>query len=205
MGGGVMRMTRKLSSTKREELYDITAMFRYARAWIRRARWRLTPVQRYVISHNHEWAIIYIDEKHGAFCCQSTFGTYAYIWRSIGTRTLKEFLRDLNFDYFMEKTRPGYRTFDEEVTRRAIKDHILSARREDSIDAETARRAWRDIEDIAEQNDIRFIDEVARSHALIETLGGGYYEFARERPDADSRGFWKVIWPQFLEQIGGAR
>lgn len=168
-------------------------------------RWfeRDIAVERYVVRAKHEWAIFYIDEKHGAFNCQSTYGTYAYIWRAIGERTLKAFLLDLNFDYFMGKTRPGYRCFDRERSVASIKEHILTYRREGSIDAITARKAWRDAEDNENENGIRFADELTYSPALMRVLGSEYYDFARESPDVDSKQFWAVIWPEFRKQIGG--
>lgn len=168
-------------------------------------RWfeRDIAVERYVVCANHEWAIFYIDEKHGAFNCQSTYGTYAYIWRAIGERTLKAFLLDLNFDYFMGKTRPGYHCFDRERSVASVKECILDRRRWGSIDRRTARMAWRDVEANEHENAIRFVDEMTYSEHLMKVLGSEYYDFARELPDVDSKQFWAVIWPEFRKQIGG--
>jgi hypothetical protein len=168
-------------------------------------RRRFTPIQRYVIRSKHEWAIIHIDERYGSFACQSTFGTYAYIWRSIGDDTLKEFLRDLRFDYFMGKARPGYRKFDFEATCDNVKRLIRQYRREGSIDKKLARKAYREIEFLSPDGEQAFASDMYRSEVLVEVFHSDFMDLIRETPDADSRGFWEVIWPKFVEQIGGRK
>lgn len=175
------------------------------RAHLVRLYRRIAPVRRYVVRARHEWAVFYIDEKLGTFICYSTYGTYAYIWTAIGDYTLKEFLRDLHFDYFMGKTRPGYRCFDRERSVESIKERICTSRREGSISKATAREAWATVETNEHDNPIRFVDELTWSDSLMKALGSEYYEYAREVPDTDSRQFWAIIWPEFIKQIGGPR
>jgi hypothetical protein len=168
-------------------------------------RWfqRDIAVERYVVRANHEWAIFYIDEKLGAFNCQSTYGTYAYIWRSIGSATLKEFLLDLNFDYFMGKARPGYHTFDFDRSVERLRDTIRSARRYGSLTKAEARDAWDDIEGLSPDGSHEFVSYVTHSEPLMRALGGDYYDLCSQSPDGDSKQFWVIIWPEFLKQIGG--
>jgi hypothetical protein len=168
-----------------------------------RRRW--TPIRRYVIRHNHEWAIIHIDERYGSFSCQSTFGTYAYIWRSIGDRTLKEFLCGLDFNYFMGKTQPGYHKFDFYRSVEGIKETILRNRREGSIDKDVAREAFDEVEWLESDDGFSFTSSLCRSSGLMKVFGGDYYDLCRESPDGNSRGFWETIWPKFVEQIGGRK
>lgn len=160
----------------------------------------MAEIERYIVQKGHEWAYIYIDEEVGSFMCQSSYGTYAYIWRSIGTRTLKQFLAELNFDYFMGKAHPGYQCFDAERSVENVKEAIIRCRRENDCDAATAREAWNELEYIETDNGIRFCDGLCRSDALMKILGGDYYEYARESADGNSRGFWRELWPVFLSQ-----
>lgn len=164
---------------------------------------RWTPVQKYVVSAKHEWAVIYIDEREGSFSCQSTFGTYAFIWRAIGDRTLKEFLRGLDFDYFMGKTRPGYMRFDEERSIAWLKDYILRARRENSLDKEEARKAFNELEWLSPDGEGMFAASIYDSPGIMHALSNDPSGCIQYAADGNSRGFWKIIWPIFLEQIGG--
>jgi len=159
-------------------------------------------IERYSIRVGGEWAYIYLDEANGVFTGYSSFGNYAYQWRSIGSDTLKEFLRGLNFSYFMGKTRTGYLQFDHEATVDGIKTAIIEQRREGAIDRDDARAAWHDLEQIDAGNSVdRFFDGFCSSNPLMKVYGGGNGDIARERPDGDSRGFWEKIWPEFLKQI----
>src|ERR1700676_3747316 len=103
------------------------------------------PVERYLIRAGNEWAYIYVDEASGVFTSYSSFGNYAYQWRSIGNATLKEFLSDLDFSYFMRKTRNGYLRFDLDATIDGIKRYIIEQRRYGGLTSEEARSAWNDL------------------------------------------------------------
>lgn len=154
-------------------------------------------VDRFIIRKDGEWAFIYVDEDTGVFSCYSSFGTYAYCWTHIGERTLKEFLTNLDFGYFMGKTRKEYLRFDPEATVRGIKDYIIEQRQGGSLTRDEARSAWSDAEDLWHGNAAEFFNDLCSSNALMDLYGGDYCDIARERPDSDSRGFWKIIWPEF--------
>ncbi len=159
-------------------------------------------VERYLIRVGGEWAYIYVDEANGVFTSYSSFGNYAYQWRSIGGRTLKAFLSGLDFDYFMGKTRRDYRRFDYDATVEGIKEYIVDGRRQGSLTKDEARAAWRDLEDISDENSSdRFFDAFCWSKPLMHVYGSDICDIARERPDPDSRGFWQKIWPEFLKKI----
>ena len=162
----------------------------------------MADVERYAIRAGNEWAYIYIDEGSGVFTSYSSFGNYAYQWRSIGGATLKEFLSDLNFSYFMGKARSGYLRFDGEATIEGIKRTIVEQRREDCLTRKEARAAWEDLSSIEGVDSAdSFLNEFFSSIPLMHVYGGDYCDVARERPDGDSRGFWREIWPEFLKQI----
>jgi hypothetical protein len=158
-------------------------------------------VERYVIRAGHEWAFIYVDEQTGVFSCYSSHGTYAYCWTHIGTKTLKEFLSRLNFDYFMGKTRRDYRRFDPEATVKSIKEYIIEQRKVVALDRDEARKAWADAEDLYQQDQNEFFNELCSSRPLMKVYDGDYCDIACNRPDGDSRGFWQKIWPEFLKKI----
>jgi hypothetical protein len=161
-------------------------------------------VERYIVRAGSEWAYVYLDEANGVFTSYSSFGNYAYQWRSIGSATLKEFLSDLDFGYFMGKTRNGYMRFDLDATIDGIKRTIIEQRRECSLTREEARAAWDDLPSVDATSADNFFNEFFSSRALMEVYGGDYCDIARERPDGDSRGFWREIWPEFLKQITAA-
>jgi hypothetical protein len=158
-------------------------------------------VERFIVRKEHEWAFVYIDEQTGVFACYSSFGTYAYCWTHIGERTLKEFLRGLNFDYFMGKARPGYRRFDAEATVKGIKQSIIEQRRDGYINKSDARNAWTDAEGLWHDNQHEFFEQLCSSAPLMKFYDGDYCDIGRETPDGNSRGFWEAIWPEFLKQI----
>jgi hypothetical protein len=158
-------------------------------------------VERYIVRVRSDWAYIYIDEANGVFASYSSYGNYAYCWRHIGDDTLKEFLIRLDFDYFMGKTRPDYCRFDSEATSEGIQRTIIEARREGSLTAEEARSAWSDLADICRDSSEGFFADFCQCRALMNIYGGDYCDIARDRPDGDSRGFWREIWPEFIKQI----
>lgn len=182
---------------------SLASIFHEMRSRVVRLKRRWTPVQRYVVRANHEWAIIWIDECKGAFNCQSSYGNYAYIWRSIGNRTLKEFLCGLNFDYFMNKTHPGHHRFDCGKTIAGCRDHIKEARRSGSIDRATARDAWDYLDDCEDhESGEAFIGDIMRCDSIVDLYAGDYCDICRESPAGDCIQFWNVIWPEFRRQIG---
>jgi hypothetical protein len=160
----------------------------------------------YTFQKRGEWAILVLDEVTGAFFCHGSYGSYSHVWSYRGEGvSLKEFVRDLDFDYFMKKTRSEYRRFDEEATVNNVKDYICRIRRDDGITSDIAREAWKDIEAIADElynykSADLFVDRMYASHPLCRILNPPY-EFVRESPDPDSIGFWNQIWPELLTMI----
>jgi hypothetical protein len=159
-------------------------------------------IERYVIRADHEWAFVYIDEEYGTFQCQSSYGTYAYIWRAIGQRTLKEFLAGLDFDYFMKKARPDFQIFDFDGSVERMKEAIVRCRREGGCEKVEARAAWEALGEIDyTKSQDAFLYQVYSTSDLHEVLGSDFYELAEKEPDGNSRGFWRKIWPELLKQF----
>jgi hypothetical protein len=167
----------------------------------------MTQVERYIVRGENdrrgEWAFIYLDEERGVFSAVSSFGNYAHIWSHRGDQRLKEFLRDLDFDYFMGKTRGlDYRRFDHEATVKGIKAYICDQRRQGAVDKKHARSAWRELEDMEHENSADLFGQALyNSEHLYDLYGGDIGGALEHRPDGDSRGFWSAIWPEFLKQL----
>lgn len=169
----------------------------------------MTPIERYIVrgegDRRGEWAFIYLDEEKGVFTACSSYGDYAYIWSHHGDRSLKAFLRDLDFDYFMGKTRGrDYKRFDFHATIKGMKEYIADARRQLDLTKDEARDAWTDIEELAGDStdsvDL-FVDRVYASQAIGEAYGHDFGDVIRNNPDRQCKGFWDVIWPELLKQL----
>lgn len=161
------------------------------------------PGEFYTIRHNHEWAIIGLDESTGAFFALSSFGTYAYCWSHRGPVSLKAFLADLDYDYFMTKAfGPGRLEFDGAATVADMKQTIRRRRLERRIDAATARELYSETERLDSiWNEGGFYREIQDCDALMQHFGSDLTELSRTRDNPQCRGFWEQIWPTFLEQI----
>lgn len=164
---------------------------------------RLKPIERYIVRAKHEWGFFYVDEQTGVFSAYTSFGTYAYCWNHRGVETLKEFLRDLDFDYFMGKTRGRkHLKFDPDKTIKVILRDILDNRRQGAIDKDHARLLWNVARGLAGFEDERdFLADLDDSPALNDFYSGYFGELFRESPDRSSQSFWNVLWPEFLKQI----
>ncbi|WP_024516941.1 hypothetical protein [Bradyrhizobium sp. Tv2a-2] len=165
-------------------------------------------VDRYIVRgagpHKLEWAFIYLDEETGVFSAYTSFGTYAYCWSHIGTATLKEFLSDIEFGYFMGKTigRRDYMEFDFHATIKGMKDYIKERRRDGAVDKVEARDAWDDVERIENRQSVElFVEDVYDSRPICHAYRHDFDEVIRNRPSPQCVGFWQVIWPEFLKQI----
>jgi hypothetical protein len=165
----------------------------------------MTPIERYIVRNRGDWAFIYLDEERGVFTACSSYGDYAYIWSHRGDQSLKDFLRDLEFDYFMGKTRGlDFKRFDFEATIKGMREFVADARRQGSLSKIEAREAWTDIEELESDHtgsvDL-FVERVYGLKAIGEAYGHDYGDVICNSPDRQCKGFWDVIWPEFLKQL----
>lgn len=137
------------------------------------------------------WATATIREwpQGGQLDVQSDFGVFAYAWGAIGPRSLRQFLCELQFDYFMNKARPGgYTVFDVDRTIRNIKADIFGALNEERRSPATRAEAheWRD--------DLDELADCTSEHVFAERLSSlnWFYEFY----DGDYPSMVKVDCPQ---------
>jgi hypothetical protein len=148
---------------------------------------------------------IAIDERSGLFMAHGSFGTFAYRWRSVGNRTLKEFLAGLDYYYFMGKAADNRgEVFDFEKSVERIKEDIVRRRREGEIDSEEARRYFDRLDRLENcQDQGFFLHQVYCDRDLVEFYDGdmSQIEPAKVRC-AQCNAFWTDIWPKFLEECG---
>ncbi|EME69734.1 hypothetical protein H261_11889 [Paramagnetospirillum caucaseum] len=149
----------------------------------------------------HEWALIALDDVTGMIAIESSYGSFNYIWpRQHRSQPLGEFVTTCDFDYFMGKTRgQRAREYDEDSTRRAIKDAILLARRDQCSTKAQARDAWDELENIEEglPRDL-LAHEIYTSSAILECIGhDDWWHVIQERYTPECKWFWKTIWPAF--------
>jgi hypothetical protein len=148
-----------------------------------------------------EWAIAIVRswEGGGSIDIQSDYGAFSYLWGCIGDRNIYHFLRSLNFDYFMGKTRRDYLEFDCESSIEAIRKDILRARREDTVEAGPAREFWDELDDLkGEQNEGIFSEKV---YALGVT-GEVYFDYdfpTQQKPTGNCKMFWNGPWQALCE------
>jgi hypothetical protein len=166
---------------------------------------RRPRIERYIVRNRGDWAFIYLDEERGVFTACSSYGDYAYIWSHRGSQSLKEFVRDLDFDYFMDKTRGAEsKRFDFYATIKGMREFVADARRQRDISKEEAREAWTDLEELegdhTDSADL-FVDRVYASKAIGEAYGYDFEGVICNSANIQCKGFWEMIWPEFLKQL----
>lgn len=165
-------------------------------------RYNILPDEAVLENHRGEWAYIYIDDETGIFCAYSSFGIYAHQWCAIGTSSMKKFVAGLDFGYFMGKTRPDYMKFSFEASVENVKNYICEHRRNGNCSKDEARDAWEDISAFEPTESANvFLNEAHLTDSVSFIYGYDLYDICVEKPDSDSRGFWNIIWPEFLKQI----
>jgi hypothetical protein len=153
------------------------------------------------VEHPGEWAIAVVREWRGGglLSVHSSFGNYTHSWSAIGPDRFIAFLLDLNFDYFMRKTRPNdYRVFDAETARDQMKLSIIEHRRWGEYSKEVARLCWNEVEEAGSPTAEGFFGEVTDT---IRHVFGGYWgdlpSGLRDNPEC--RLFWDTMWPGLRE------
>lgn len=153
-----------------------------------------------------EWAEICMVEATGTFMAYSSFGTFAHHWPAIGLGVpLREFLRTLEFGYFFGKVSSTRgRVFCAESTRRGLKALVLEQRRSEPsyLSADHARHAYDAIGEIVSENVDEFFNHLVNDSDIWKVTRGDYSDVARHVRDPQCEGFWREIWPRFLERIG---
>ena len=159
------------------------------------------------IKPGYGWADITIRSwtEGGAIDIQSDWGSYSYSWSSIGERSFKAFLLQVDYSYFMGKCISNHgQQFSPEKTIEKLKQDIFKARREDEIDKAVARDCY----DALESNFDTHMNEGVFAERLWQTpiITEIYYsdphniEFITV-DDYQAKAFWTEAWPKFCEII----
>lgn len=175
----------------------------------------------YRITNNGEWASIALrtwsrpinDGKETYYCgeilIRSSFGNFNNCWTACGV-PFKEFLLDVDWDYFMQKCGCTTHVYDGPATLRHIQREILRQRRDHDFDARQARDLW----DAVCDADTEIIDglnqmvlamqgaetEVVPDREVIEFLAEPRY-FQITKPNPQATGFWRELWPEFVAEL----
>jgi len=147
-----------------------------------------------------EWAYITINERLGLFQACSSYGNFAYCWTAIGKGTLKEFLADLNFDYFFGKVAASRgERFSAAKSAEAMKTFAREIRRDGAITKSQARGVYDVAERAAEAHDEREFFDIIDDRDVYALYDGDFHGIARHERDPQCVGFWEHIWPEFLK------
>lgn len=152
-----------------------------------------SPADVYTVRDGHFWATVAIHDETGLVAIVSDHGNWSYAWPpgNIGDNTVHEFVARTGAEYAMRKMFPlrSYEAPDETLTRNAIKQEVLGARRRREISYDEAREMFT----TAEGWDGNF-DDLPLSDWLCD-----YWEFVRYALTSDAVAFCKVVWPVVKE------
>jgi hypothetical protein len=89
------------------------------------------------------WAIIFLDET-GCFAALSDWGDVSYRWnqRGLPEGGFKRFLIRCDDFYLISKFGSQRREYDPESTFESVKEHIIQARRDGTMEKDDAREEW---------------------------------------------------------------
>jgi hypothetical protein len=158
------------------------------------------PITRFYqvrVAKGHEWARIWITSD-GCISIISDYGDFGYWFGSPGCE-FRRFLTGCGDDYLANKFSAGEQEFDDRATLKAARKLVLDARRDKSIDRETARDEWEQV------NNVDWSSEYDRSKWYFEetTLVGDYgaAEVLQYRTPNHVTYFLKILWPLFVEKL----
>ena len=143
------------------------------------------------------WAIIFID-AHGAFSARSDWGDVGYVWGPSGLPEggFKRFLLTCGDDYLISKFGRGRRVYDPERSLRAVKEYIISNRREWGASQEECREEW---ELLKQHDDLETEHNFSMwwSETKLEEAGDLY----RDKVEDRVTNFVKHVMPRLREVL----
>lgn len=154
----------------------------------------------YDVRAEGEWARVYITEGDGSgsIAIISTFGNFSNFWGSIGPKPLRHWLQTTDFHYFMNKTSNNHgRRFDSDKLIDDLVKIILRARREQSLDRETAREYYDEI-----KSDLCDIASIGHFWSAAPEWLPAFIDYdppSGEIECPQCRGFWDMLWPHILD------
>jgi hypothetical protein len=180
----------------------------------------------YEVRADHEFANITIDcwqrqanvgTKHeGTYYCgeiviHSSFGTWGHTWGACAV-PFKQFLAEVEFDYVFTKFMgTELRRFDGEVTLREVRREILEQRRNNRTTTDEAREAWDLVAEEESRIESSETDCGYALHDIASSLSDDHpmHDYFADpmswprctKPDIQAVGFWRELWPLFIEAI----
>jgi len=149
--------------------------------------------------------VFMLNEATGDIAVHGDHGTFAFCWTESmrGGRTLKAFLANLSFDYFMTKasTKP-HMVADIDATIVRMKREVLEERRSGELDKAAAKEIWDCIDLYLDPGQSRdeFLRELCESSTLYDHWSDGGPNVV-EREHEGLRRFWDETWRAFRRDI----
>lgn len=152
-----------------------------------------------------QWVADVIMRSDGYFSTVSDYGNYAYWWGSPGME-FRRFVAQLErqTDYVCSKLSRRSDWYDASGTLKAIKQHILTYRREGSMTKSRAADEWATLRDVCGGGSLRDVHEIGlyEFHQWYErTKIGDAAEFARYDYRPEVRGFCERVMPLLAAAI----
>lgn len=165
----------------------------------------------YTVRNGFAWAHIFV--RHGVgetnagdprgwvnVSILSDYGSFGYCWSHIGGRPWQKFLREVGFDYAMQKMM-GDRfkvPMDLHSAGNKVREIVIDGRRNGSMSKDDARALWDALDYCDDQASfLRDLDEHSSGAMYRNELF--YSNWEEANPQAV--GFWREIWPHFLDVI----
>lgn len=170
---------------------------------------------------NDEWATICwigwqakgIDgqpRECGEILIHSSFGSWAHSWGHLGI-AFDKWLQEAERDYCAVKFMgaKAYK-FDGEKTVRELRRRLIDARRHDGLSREEARGIWDYVEDRQselEASEHDFVNVMTQAETelvatkRVQQFISEPWEFTCTSLDNQFAGFWRDLWPVFVEHL----
>ena len=144
------------------------------------------------------WAIIFMDST-GCFAALSDYGDVSYRWnqRGLPDGGFKRFILKADDYYLTGKFGQGRRVYDGDATYESIKDHILQARKDDSMSKEKARQEYDHLKLHHDLKDREFDFGLWYNGTELDDAG----EFYCQKYDRDVTCFVKFVLPRLREYL----
>jgi hypothetical protein len=162
-----------------------------------------------MIRVNGEWGEFFIAEREpvlrpdghyrysATWTCLSSFGVFGHYWHDMG-EPFSKFIQDIDAGYLLGKI--AKKETVPELAIGAIKQEVLSQRKERYITKDTAREAWNEIESIADEG----ASGEVTCHLLYHSSELSFindWDFSTRDFCGDAKQFVKKIWPEFVNAM----
>lgn len=153
----------------------------------------------YQVRDGSEYAYVMLHERTGNLSINSSYGNFAYQWTAIGTFTLKDFLSDLNMDYFCQKAYQGeYVVFDLERSIRSLKLQVIEVCTHRNESLKFVLDALDEADGLDGYTFDEFDHNLTMSDTFSELLDGDFQGIAVSKVNPQCVAFWSRLWPKII-------